>query len=121
MTYELIIKEIGSGEVVCRRKCDCVIGAIAGADGENITANTINFVQAPVAACLTGLAAAQDACDNIEKYLYEDFNEFVGGNASTELFKEFLEHLREKGKANRVTISVDEDAIKTMIKGEDSQ
>lgn len=121
MKYELIIKEIKSGEVVCRKECDCVVGAVAGVDGEEVVASTISHVEAKVLACFGALAAAQDACDNLEDHLYEGFKEFLKVNAPKGLFKEFIESLREKGKVNEVTISVDEDAVKAIVNGEVSE
>lgn len=121
MKYELIIKEIKSGEVVCRKECDCVVGAVAGVDGEEVVASTISHVEAKVLACFGALTAAQDACDNLEDHLYEDFKEFLKVDVPKGLFKEFIERLREKGKVNEVTISVDEDAVKAIVNGEVSE
>lgn len=118
MKYELIIKEIESGEVVCREECDCVVGAVAGVDGEEVVASTISHVEAKVLACFGALAAAQDACDNLEDHLYEDFKEFLKVDAPKGLFREFIESLREKGTTSSVTISVDEDAVKAIVNGE---
>ena len=118
MKYELIIKEIESGEVVCRKECDCVVGAVAGIDGEEVVASTISHVEATVLACFGALAAAQDACDNLEDHLYEDFKEFLKVDAPKGLFREFIESLREKGKVDSVTISVDEDALRAVANGE---
>ena len=114
MKYELIIKEIESGEVVCRKECDCVVGAVAGIDGEEIVASVISHVETRVVACFGALAAAQDACDNLENALYENFKEYMKVDAPKGLFREFIESLREKGKVDSMTISVDEDAIKEM-------
>ena len=118
MKYELIIKEIDSGEVVCRKECDCVVGAVAGIDGEEIVASAISHVETSVVACFGALAAAQDACDNLENALYENFKEYLKVDAPKGLFREFIESLREKGKVDSVTISVDEDALRAVANGE---
>lgn len=121
MKYELIIKEIESGEVVCRKECDCVVGAVAGVDGEEAVASMISHVDAKELACVGALAAAQDACDNLENHLYEAFKEFLKVDAPKELFREFIEGLREKRTTSSVTISVDEDAVKAIVDGEVSE
>lgn len=118
MKYELIIKEIKSGEIVCRKECDCVVGAVAGIDGEEIVASAISHVETRVVACFGALAAAQDACDNLENALYENFKEYLKVDAPKWLFREFIESLREKGKVDSVTISVDEDAVRAIANGE---
>ena len=118
MKYELIIKELKSGEVVCRKECDCIVGAVAGIDGEEIVASAISHVETRVVACFGALAAAQDACDNLENALYEHFKEYLEVDAPKGLFREFIESLREKGTVDSVTISADEDAIEAMAEGE---
>ena len=101
MKYELIIKDIKSGEVVQREECDCVIGAFAGIDGEDIIAKTLHQTDAPIAACFGVLAAAQDACDDLENNLYEEFKKLMGSNAPKGMFNEFIEKLREAGSFER--------------------
>ena len=118
MKYELIIKEIDSGEVVCHKKCDCVLGAVAATNGDEVTAGAISFVNAPVYAILAGLAAATDTIVNLKQHLYEDFNKTLGVELSKKEFDEFIESLREKGEADSVTISVDEDALRAVANGE---
>lgn len=114
MKYELIIKEAESGEVVCRKECDCIVGAVAGLDGDEVVVNTISQMKAQVAVCFGALVAAQDACDDLEISLYESFKKFVGEDVPKEKFDEFVEKLRSKGKVEVVTLSVDEEAIKAM-------
>ena len=114
MKYELIIKEIESGEVVCRKECDCIVGAVAGLEGDEIVASEISQMKAQVAVCFGALAAAQDACGDLEKSLYESFKEFVGEDVPKEEFDTFVEKLRQKGRIDEVSISVDEEAIKAM-------
>lgn len=114
MKYELIIKEIESGEVVCLKKCDCIVGAVAGREGDEIVASTISKTKAQVAVCFGTLAAAQDACGDLEESLYKSFKEFVGEDAPKEEFDTLLEMLRKKGEVDSMTISVDEEAIKAM-------
>ena len=97
MKYELIIKDIKSGEVVQREECDCVIGAFAGIDGEDIIAKTLHQTEATIAACFGVLAAAQDACDDLENDLYEEFKKLMGSDAPKGMFNEFIERLREAG------------------------
>lgn len=118
MKYELIIKEIESGEVVCRKECDCVVGAVAGIDGEEIVASVISHVETRVVACFGVLAAAQDACDNLENALYENFKEYLKVDAPKGLFREFIESLREKGTVDSTTISVDKEALMAVANGE---
>lgn len=98
MKYEITVKIIDSGEVVLRKECDCIVGAVSGIDGDEIVASTIGYVNAPIAACLGALAAAQDACDDLENNLYEDFKEYVSANAPKGMFREFIESIREKGQ-----------------------
>ena len=116
MKYELIIKEIESGEVVCDHKCDCIVGAVAGLEGDEIFANTISQMQAQIVVYFGALAAAKESCIHLEDSLYESFKDFVGEDVPKEIFDGFVEKIREKGKAEveAVTISVDEEAIKAM-------
>lgn len=118
MKYELIIKEIKSGEVVCRKECDCILGAVAGIEGEEVVARTISRVDAQIVACLGVLAAARDTCDNLESHLYENFKEFSVMEVPENFFKEFIDKLHKKGTVNEVTISVDEEALKAVANGE---
>ena len=97
MKYELIIKDIESGEVVSRNECDCVCGAVSGIDGEDIVANTVSVGSSLVAAHFAVLAAAQDACDHLENTLYEEFKKLYNGDAPKGLFNEFIETIRSKG------------------------
>ena len=106
MKYELIIKEIDSGEVVCHKKCDCVLGAVAATNGDEVTAGAISFVNAPVYAILGGLAAATDTIVNLKQHLYEDFNKTLGVELSKKEFDEFIDALANKGVTEECTFEV---------------
>ncbi len=107
MKYELIIKEIDSGEVVCRKECDCVIGAVAGTHGDEASANAVSFVAAPVFAVLGGLAAATDTIVNLKQHLYEDFNKTMGVELSKKEFDEFIDALAKKGVTEEDSFEVE--------------
>ena len=106
MKYELIIKEIDSGEVVCHKKCDCILGAVAAANGDEATANAINFVTAPVLTIFVGLAAVTDAIGDIKQHLYEEFNKTLGVEVSKKSFDEFIDALANKGVTEECTFEV---------------
>jgi hypothetical protein len=106
MKYELIIKEIDSGEVVCHKKCDCVLGAVAATNGDEVTAGAISFVNAPVYTILGGLAAATDTIVNLKQHLYEDFNKTLGVELSKKEFDEFIDALANKGVTEECTFEV---------------
>lgn len=101
MKYELIIKETNGGEVVCRKECDCICGAISGIDGEEVVASTVNYGNAAIVALFTVLAAAQDACDHLEDQLHDSFKSFVGTDAPIGLFREFIDAIKNKGTITR--------------------
>lgn len=97
MKYELIIKETNGGEVVYRKECDCICGAISGIDGEEVVASAVNCGNASTVALFTVLAAAQDARDHLEDQLQDSFKEFIGTEAPVGLFRELIEAIRSKG------------------------
>lgn len=90
MKYEIIIKDIESGEVIRRAEGDCILGAIASMDDENIVASAINHVSAQIGACLGAVAAAQDVVDEFKKSIYEDFKETFGEIVSPELMESLI-------------------------------
>lgn len=97
MKYELIVKEIESGEVVCRRECDCIIGAVASGCGEEINANAVTHLSAPVVTILGGLAAATGTIAEVKQVLYEDFCKTFETGISEEDFNEFIDALSRNG------------------------
>jgi len=107
MKYELIIKEIATDNTVFKKECDCVCGAVAGIDGEDVVASTLSTGEGTIAAHFACLAATQDACDKLENDLYEEFKTFYKQETPVGLFKEFIEAIRSKG----VTIDVEGEGI----------
>lgn len=118
MKYELIIKEIESGEVVCRKECDCAVGAVAYEKDGELNADTISRVYGKVITSFGALAAARNTIEKFEKFLYEDFKKTLGIDLPIKEFEDFTEAFQSKFTAEEeidgVTISVDEEAIKAI-------
>lgn len=104
MKYELMIKEIDSGEVVCHKKCDCILGAVASVHGDEVAAGAISFVNAPVFAIIGGLAAATDTICHLKEHLYEDFTKTLGVEMSKKEFEEFINKLADTGGTECISI-----------------
>ncbi len=90
MKYELIIKEIESGEVVRRAEGDCIIGAIASMDDEEIKASSLNYCDGKIGSGLGVIAAAQDVIDEFKQLLFEDFKETCGEDVSIEMLDNLI-------------------------------
>ncbi len=112
MRYELIIKEIESGEVVCRKECNCVVGAVAGNITESsIAAGSFNYISGPVATAMSAIRGVEDAVDNVKKIIVEDFKKTTGDDITYEEFAGFVEEIS-------VRISANEDALRAVANGE---
>lgn len=112
MKYELIIKEIKSGEIVCRKECDCVVGAVAGNITESsIAAGSFNYISGPVATAMSAIRGVEDAVDNVKKIIVEDFKKTTGDDITYEELAGFVEEIS-------VRISANEEALRAVANGE---
>jgi 3-deoxy-D-manno-octulosonate 8-phosphate phosphatase KdsC-like HAD superfamily phosphatase len=101
MNYEIVIKGIKSGEVIRRAEGDCIICAVSSLKDEEVLAKSINYVDAPIAACLGAAAAVQDSLDEIKQNLLESLREELGEKASPEIIEALLRAMAKSDIGNK--------------------
>ena len=113
MKYELIIKEIESGEVVSQRECDTVIGATAGkiADGA-IAVGSLSLHSGEVIVAMSAISGAENSVEHMKTVICDDFKK----NCEAEISYDELASFVEKASAR---IEANTDAIEKMIGGEE--
>lgn len=116
MKFQLIIRDIESGEVICDKKCDCILGAFAGNVTESaISAGVMSYSHGTVSAAINAIDAAEEAVDRMKKVICEDFKKKCEAEIPYEELSDFVKKVSSR-------ISVDEDAIKEMAeKGADAE
>ena len=112
MKFQIIVKDIESGEVICDKKCDCILGAFAGNETESaISAGVMSYTRGTIAVSINAIDLAEEAADRLKKLICEDFKRNCEADITYEELSDFVKKVSAR-------ISVDEDAIKAMAEGE---